>query len=100
MLTIEREKVSSSELTRIQLKAIQSRAEALWGDRWLASLVSEYEKVIGDDKAKSVIVLRWFATDKPTVPSLDSFNNLLLAVGCKMSIEYEAIATVRLEKLL
>jgi hypothetical protein len=93
MLTIEREKVSSSELTRIQLKAIQSRAEALWGDRWLASLVSEYEKVIGD-------VRRWFATQKPTVPSLDSFNNLLLAVGCRMSIEYEAIATVRLEKLL
>lgn len=99
MMTIEKTKVTSSELNSIQLSAIKSRAEALWGERWLASLVSEYEKVIGDDKPKSVIVRRWFASSA-TVPSLDSFNNLLLAVGCKMSIEYEAIATVRLEKLL
>lgn len=99
MLTIQKQKVSSSELTISQLNAIKSRAEALWGDNWLAKLVTEYEKVLGDGKAKSVIVRRWFATEA-TVPSLDSFNNLLLAVGCKMSIEYEAIATVRLEKLL
>lgn len=99
MMIIEKTKVTSSELNSIQLSAIKSRAEALWGDNWLAKLVAEYEKVLGDGKAKSVIVRRWFASEG-TVPSLGSFNNLLLAVGCKMAIEYEAVATVRLEKLL
>lgn len=99
MITIKKTKVTSSELTSTQLNAIKLRAETLWGDNWLAKLVAEYEKVLGDGKAKSVIVRRWFAREA-TVPSLDSFNNLLLAVGCKMSIEYEAVATVRLEKLL
>lgn len=94
MMIIEKTKVTSSELTSTQLNVVRLRAEALWGERWLARLVSEYEKVIGDDKQKSVIVRRWFASSA-TVPSLDSFNNLLLAVDCKMSIEYE-----RLEKLL
>ncbi|MFO0448778.1 MAG: hypothetical protein ACK52I_08970 [Pseudomonadota bacterium] len=82
------EKVDSSELTKSQLEAVKSRAIAIWGEKkWLSQLVIEYEKATNSKpRTRSTMVRRWFEPDG-NAPTLESFNGLLLAIGCKMSIE-------------
>lgn len=82
------EKVDSSELTKIQLEAVKKRATELWGEKkWIAQLVIEYEKATNSKpRSKSTMVRRWFEPDG-NAPTLESFNGLLLAIGCKMSID-------------
>lgn len=80
------EKMSTShELTQSQLEAVKNRAIELWGDNWKMQLAYKYAEVVGVGKReKTTLVRRWF--DGESSPNLDSFNNLLLAVGCKISI--------------
>ena len=82
------EKLDSSELTKVQLEAVKSRAIELWGEKkWQSQLVIEYERVTNSKpRSKSTMVRRWFDPDG-NAPTLESFNGLLLAIGCKMSIE-------------
>jgi len=79
------EKMTSEELTQSQLEAVKNRAIALWGERWLIQLCYEYAEVLGLGKReKTSLVQRWFKGESS--PNLESFNTLLLAVGCKISI--------------
>jgi len=80
--------VDSSELTKIQLEAVKAHAIELWGEKkWMSQLVIEYEKATNSKpRSKSTMVRRWFDPDG-NAPTLESFNGLLLAIGCKMSIE-------------
>jgi hypothetical protein len=79
-----------SELaTNKQLEAVKHQAIALWGDDWLSRLCDAYEtknnltrtskNSNGNSKIRS-----WFRGDYK--PSLTSFNQLLIAVECEMSI--------------
>jgi hypothetical protein len=79
-----------SELaTTKQLEAVKQQAIALWGDDWLSRLCDAYEaknnltrtskNSNGNSKIRS-----WFRGDYK--PSLTSFNELLIAVECEMSI--------------
>lgn len=79
-----------SELaTSKQLEAVKQQAIALWGDDWLSRLCDAYEaknnltrtskNSNGNSKIRS-----WFRGDYK--PSLTSFNQLLIAVECEMSI--------------
>lgn len=80
------EKMTTAEdLTQAQLNAVKQRAIELWGDNWKMELAYKYAEVVGVGKReKTTLVRRWF--DGESSPNLDSFNNLLLAVGCKISI--------------
>jgi len=86
MLTLDKN-VNAEELTNKQLEAIKTRAIFLWGEKfWLAKLATAYEKANGyEPKSKDAIVRRWF--NGVSNPTLESFNGLLLAVGCQMAIE-------------
>ena len=86
MFTLEKT-VTAQELTEKQLEAIKTKAISLWGDRfWIAKLATAYEEANGfEPKSKDPVVRRWFRDG--TVPSLESFNGLLLAVGCTMAID-------------
>jgi len=76
---------TAEELTQAQLEAVRKRAIELWGDSWKMQLAYKYAEVVGVGKReKTTLVRRWF--DGESSPNLDSFNNLLLAVGCKISI--------------
>lgn len=88
------EKMSTSEeLTKAQLEAVKSRAISLWGDKWKMQLCYKYAEVVGVGKRdKTSLVRRWF--DGESSPNLESFNNLLLAVGCKIRIECEVITQI------
>lgn len=85
---------TSEELTQSQLEAVKSRAIALWGDGWKMQIAYKYAEVIGAEnkREKTTLVRRWFAGE--SAPNLDSFNNLLLAVGCKMRIECEEVKQI------
>ena len=85
---------TSEELTQAQLEAVKSRAIALWGDNWKMQIAYKYAEVIGAEnkREKTTLVRRWFAAE--STPNLDSFNNLLLAVGCKMRIECEEVKQI------
>jgi len=76
----------SEKLTQAQLEAVKNRAIALWGDNWKMQLSYKYAEVIGAEnkREKTTLVRRWFSGESS--PNLESFNNLLLAVGCKISI--------------
>jgi hypothetical protein len=86
---------TGEELTQVQLKAVKDRAIELWGqDRWLIELCYKYAEVLGVGKrAKTSLVRRWFDGEGSS-PNLDSFNNLLLAVGCKISINCTEIKQI------
>ena len=88
------EKMSTSkELTQTQLDAIKNRAIALWADRWLIELCYKYAEVLGLQKREKTSLVRgWFLQD--VTPSLENFNNLLLAVGCRIRIECEIIQQI------
>ena len=84
---------TSEELTQAQLEAVKSRAITLWGDNWKMQLCYKYAEVVGVSKReKTSLVRRWFAGESS--PNLESFNNLLLAVGCKIRIECEIITQI------
>ncbi|MFM7851814.1 MAG: hypothetical protein ACKPCM_10055 [Pseudanabaena sp.] len=86
MLTLE--KMTQAEtLADAQLNAIKTRAIALWGDKWLARLAEKYKEVAGLETQADSTVRRWFKQGSNVKPSLESFNNLLLATGCQMVIE-------------
>lgn len=86
MTTTLDKKSASEELTQIQLNAVKDRAIALWGDRWLIELCYRYAQTLGLEKrAKTSLVRSWFTSDKR--PNLESFNILMIAIGCKISIE-------------
>ena len=87
--------VNSSELTKVQLEAVKNRAIILWGEKkWLSKLVTEYERVTdAEPRTRSTMVRRWFAPEG-NAPTLESFNGLLLAVGCKLRIECETVNTI------
>jgi hypothetical protein len=83
-------KIPQAELaTSHQLEAIKNQAIALWGDDWLSRLCEAYEiknnlirkskNTVGNSKIRS-----WFRGDYK--PSLTSFNQLVIAVDCEMSI--------------
>ncbi len=98
MMTLERE-TATNDINTTQLNAIATRAEALWGDKWKSRLTDKYEEITeSKHRSRSSLVRSWF--DGKSLPRLDNFNSLLQAVGCKMSIEYEAIASTKIEKLL
>ncbi len=87
MLTLEK-MTEAESLTRKQLDAIKNRAIALWGEKfWIARLASKYQEVSGIKTQCDTTVRRWFKEGATTSPNLESFNNLLLATGCKMAIE-------------
>lgn len=87
MLTLEK-MTEAESLTRKQLDAIRNRAIALWGKKfWIAKLASKYQEVSGAETQCDTTVRRWFREGSTTSPNLESFNNLLLATGCRMAIE-------------
>lgn len=90
------EKVDSADLTKVQLETVKKRAITLWGEKkWLSQLVIEYELVTNSKpRSKSTMVRRWFDPDG-NAPTLESFNSLLLAIGCTM-----AIACPKTERIL
>ncbi len=94
MNTVLEKPVNSSELTQAQLEAIKSRAITLWGeDKWLSKLVTEYERITNaGHRTRYTMIKRWFDPDGNS-PTLESFNNLLLAIGCKMAIECPEVIT-------
>ena len=79
-----------SELaTTKQLEAVKQQAIALWGDNWLSRLCDAYEAKNGLTRTSknsngNTKVRSWFRGDYK--PSLTSFNQLLIAVECEMSI--------------
>ena len=84
---------TSEELTQAQLEAVKSRAITLWGDNWKMQLCYKYAEVLGLQKREKTSLVRgWFLQD--VTPSLENFNNLLLAVGCKIRIECEIIQQI------
>lgn len=84
---------TAEELTQAQLNAVKERAIALWGDGWKMQLAYKYAEVVGVGKReKTTLVRRWF--DGESSPNLDSFNNLLLAVGCKIRIECSEVKQI------
>lgn len=88
MMTLEKptENIAKAEiLADKQLEAIKSRALELWGDNWLARLCNEYESKNGyKHRSKNSKVRAWF--DGSAKPNLQSFNELLIAVDCEMSV--------------
>jgi len=74
-------------LTQKQLVAIKNRATQIWGeDKWLNELSKAFEKAIGaKPRTRATMVTRWFK--EGVSPNLDSFNGLLIAVGCEMAID-------------
>ena len=74
-------------LTQRQLVAIKNRAIQIWGeDKWLAELCKAFEKAVGaNPRTRATMVSRWFKGG--VNPNLDSFNGLLIAVGCEMAID-------------
>jgi hypothetical protein len=72
-----------------QLNTIKQYAIALWGDNWLSQLCDAYETKNGyarssrNSKGNSK-VRAWFKGEYK--PSLTSFNELLIAVDCIMTI--------------
>ncbi|MCA6508857.1 MAG: hypothetical protein IM565_02280 [Pseudanabaena sp. M109S1SP2A07QC] len=84
---------TAEELTQAQLEAVRKRAIELWGDNWKMQLAYKYAEVVGVDKReKTTLVRRWFNGESS--PNLDSFNNLLLAVGCKIRIECSEVKQI------
>ena len=79
-----------SELsTNKQLEAVKQQAIALWGDDWLSQLCAAYEAKNGLTRSSknsngNSKVRSWFRGDYK--PTLASFNQLLIAVDCEMSI--------------
>jgi hypothetical protein len=97
MMTLERPIDKSTQaqmLSERQLEAIKSRAIELWGEKnWLSRLCREYESKNGyKHRSKNSKVRAWFAEPRLNLPSLESFNELLIAVDCEMS----AISKVRI----
>lgn len=90
MMTLEKPTEKSTQAQMLadkQLKAIESRAIELWGDNWLARLCQEYESKNGyKHRSKNSKVRAWFAEPRLNFPSLESFNELLIAVDCEMSV--------------
>ena len=83
-MTLEKS-TQATDLVDKQLLAIKSRAIELWGDNWLARLCNEYESKNGyKHRSKNSKVRAWF--DRLQKPNLQSFNELLIAVDCEMSV--------------
>ena len=84
MMTLEKSS-QSADLAEKQLLAIKARAIELWGDNWLARLCNEYEEKNGyKHRSKNSKVRAWF--DGLQKPNLQSFNELLIAVDCQLSV--------------
>ena len=84
MMTLEKSS-QSADLAEKQLLAIKARAIELWGDNWLARLCNEYEEKNGyKHRSKNSKVRAWF--DGLQKPNLQSFNELLIAVDCELSV--------------
>ena len=93
MSTENIELTESEKLTQAQLEAVKNRAIELWGDRWLIQLCYSYAEVLGLDKrSRTSLVQRWF--NQNHAPNLENFNTLLLAVGCKIQIEYTEVKKI------
>ena len=88
MMTLDKpvETLSPAQiLASKELEAIKIRAIELWGDNWLARLCNEYESKNGyKHRSKNSKVRQWF--DGTQKPNLQSFNELLIAVDCEMSV--------------
>ena len=84
MMTLEKSS-QAADLAEKQLLAIKARAIELWGDNWLARLCNEYEEKNGyKHRSKNSKVRAWF--DGLQKPNLQSFNELLIAVDCQLSV--------------
>ena len=84
MMTLEKSS-QAADLAEKQLLAIKARAIELWGDNWLARLCNEYEEKNGyKHRSKNSKVRAWF--DGLQKPNLQSFNELLIAVDCELSV--------------
>jgi hypothetical protein len=84
----------AESLTQKQLNAIKSRAIAIWGERfWIPKLATKYQEVSGSETQCDTTVRRWFKEGATTSPNLESFNNLLLATGCRMQIVAPEVIT-------
>ena len=81
-------------LTQRQLEAVKNRAIQIWGeDKWLTELSKAFEKAVGaNPRTRATMVSRWFK--EGVNPNLDSFNGLLLAVGCEMAINRPTIERI------
>ncbi len=88
MMTLEKpvETLTPAQiLAAKQLDAIKSRAQELWGENWLARLCNEYESKNGyKHRSRNSKVRAWF--DGLQNPNLESFNELLIAVDCEISV--------------
>ncbi|MCA6509715.1 MAG: hypothetical protein IM596_07920 [Pseudanabaena sp. M051S1SP2A07QC] len=88
MMTLENptKKLTQAQiLADKQLEAIKSRAIELWGDKWEARLCNAYEQKNGyKHRSRNSKVRAWF--DGLSKPTLESFNELLIAVDCEMSV--------------
>ncbi len=93
MMTLEKTietKTPAQILADKQLQAIKSRAIELWGDNWLARLCNDYESKNGyKHRSRNSKVRAWF--DGLQRPNLESFNELLIAIDCEMSIKAKSI---------
>ena len=84
MQTLEKNSAADTATVK-QLETIKTYAIRLWGDNWLARLCDEYEQKNGyPHRKKNSKVRAWF--DGKYRPSLTSFNELLIAVDCEISI--------------
>ena len=88
MMTLEKPveiQTAAQILATKELEAIKARAVELWGENWLARLCNEYESKNGyKHRSKNSKVRQWF--DGTQKPNLESFNELLIAVDCEMSM--------------
>ena len=84
MKTLEK-KSAAQEAIEKQLEAIKNQAFLIWGDDWEARLCNAYEQKNGyKHRSKNSKVRAWFNGEY--LPSLASFNELLVAVDCQMKI--------------
>lgn len=84
MQTLEKNPTANIATAK-QLETVKDYAVKLWGDNWLARLCDEYEQKNGyPHRKKNSKVRAWFNGEY--LPSLTSFNELLIAVDCQMKI--------------
>jgi hypothetical protein len=84
MMTLEKQS-QAQILADKQLDAIRNRAKELWGVNWEARLCNEYESKNGyRHRTRNSKVRAWF--DGINRPTLESFNELLIAIDCEMAV--------------
>jgi hypothetical protein len=77
---------TAESLSKSQLQTIRLRAMALWGDKWLVTLVKQFAQITGCNERQRFNQIQKYFSEDPTMPTLETLNNLLLAVNCRIKI--------------